>query len=102
MPVAVEDVRAVEPAHLQAALDDACQLADDGEHVSQPLQDRRKALVERARGLSDAIDRRILAKVGRPLHGSQPASDALAEAILDADTEESVKALEDAFGAAGH
>jgi hypothetical protein len=70
--------------------------------VEQPLQDRRVALSERARGLSDADDRTILGKVGRSIRAHQTAAQAVGEAILVANTETSVKALENAFDAVGH
>jgi hypothetical protein len=69
--------------------------------VPEALQDRRKVLAAAARGLTDAERRAILVKIGHPAGAASPSA-VLGEAILDAQNEDAVKRLEEAFAAVRH
>lgn len=70
--------------------------------VPEPLQDRRKALAQQLRGMNDSQSRQVLTRLGQPLKPGHVAREDVQDAIMAADGEESVKALEDAFAAVGH
>ena len=65
--------------------------------VPEPLQDRRRALAKQLRGMSDSQCRAVLSRLARALPPRHRACEEIQDAILAADGEESVKALEDAF-----
>jgi hypothetical protein len=70
--------------------------------VPEPLQNRRKALAQQLRGMNDSQSRQVLTRLGQPLKPGHVAREDVQDAIMAADGEESVKALEDAFAAVGH